>query len=58
MALISSRHKNVYKENIKNVTSAEERLYLRLLMVTDFISGMTDGYAQDLYSDLSSHRVW
>jgi len=28
-------------------------LYLRLLMVTDFISGMTDSYAKNLYQDLS-----
>ena len=26
-----------------------EELYLRLLMVTDFISGMTDSYARNLY---------
>jgi dGTPase len=26
-----------------------EKLYLRLLMVTDFISGMTDSYARNLY---------
>ncbi len=28
-------------------------LYLRLLMVTDFISGMTDSYARTLYRELS-----
>ena len=26
-----------------------EELYLRFLMVTDFISGMTDSYARNLY---------
>lgn len=28
-------------------------LYLRFLMVTDFISGMTDSYAKNLYQDLN-----
>lgn len=28
-------------------------LYLRLLMVTDFISGMTDSYAKNLYQELN-----
>lgn len=30
-----------------------ERLYLKFLMVTDFISGMTDSYAKGLYRDLN-----
>ncbi len=29
------------------------RLYLRLLLVTDFISGMTDSYAKNLYQELT-----
>lgn len=29
-----------------------ERLYLKFLMVTDFISGMTDSYAKGLYQEL------
>ena len=28
-------------------------LYLRLLLVTDFISGMTDSYAKNLYQELT-----
>lgn len=31
----------------------EYRLYLRLLLVTDFISGMTDSYAKNLYQELT-----
>lgn len=31
----------------------DEDLYLRLLMVTDYISGMTDTYARTLYRELS-----
>ena len=33
------------------------RLYLRLLMVTDFVSGMTDTYASTLYRELSGIEV-
>lgn len=29
-------------------------LYLRFLMVTDFISGMTDSYAKNLYQELNA----
>ena len=31
--------------------SAEDKLYLRILMITDFISGMTDNYAKQLYRE-------
>ncbi len=31
-------------------------LYLRFLMITDFISGMTDSYAQNLYQELNGIR--
>ena len=31
-------------------------LYLRFLMVTDFISGMTDSYAKNLYQELNKVR--
>ena len=30
-------------------------LYLRFLMVTDFISGMTDSYAKNLYQELNAY---
>ena len=30
-----------------------EKLYLRLMLVTDFVSGMTDSYAKDLYQKLN-----
>jgi len=32
--------------------SEQERLYLRILMITDYISGMTDNYAKKLYREL------
>ena len=31
-----------------------ERLYLRLLLVTDYICGMTDSYAKQLYQELKA----
>lgn len=30
-------------------------LYLRFLMITDFISGMTDSYAKNLYQELNAY---
>ena len=30
-----------------------ENLYLRFLLVTDYISGMTDSYAKNLYQELN-----
>ena len=32
--------------------SEQEKLYLRILMLTDYISGMTDNYAKRLYQEL------
>lgn len=32
----------------------QEKLYLRILMITDYISGMTDNYEKKLYQDLFS----
>lgn len=55
--LISERYKEIYRDTIKNITSEEEKLYYRLLMVTDFISGMTDSYAQNLYQELSGRKI-
>lgn len=57
MDIISPNYKRVYKlsaESIDGSGSAEgEKLYLRLLLVTDFISGMTDHYAKSLYQELN-----
>ncbi|GAB6107800.1 deoxyguanosinetriphosphate triphosphohydrolase [Fusibacter bizertensis] len=50
--LISESHTHVYRETSVN-SSESEKLYLRLLMVTDFISGMTDSYAKELYNELN-----
>ena len=44
-----------YKQDYINAKTHKEGydLYLRLLMVTDYISGMTDTYARTLYRELS-----
>lgn len=43
------------KEDYRKARTGDEgyNLYLRFLMVTDFISGMTDSYAKNLYQDLN-----
>lgn len=33
--------------------SEQEKLYLRLLLVTDYVSGMTDSFARDLYQEVN-----
>lgn len=44
-----------YKEDYLHAKTGDdaEDLYLRFLMVTDFISGMTDSYAKNLYQELN-----
>lgn len=53
VTLISENYRQTYKLYAKNARSEGEKLYLRLLLVTDFISGMTDSYAKDLYQKLN-----
>lgn len=52
MALVSDNYKAIYKIYSEG-KSEEEKLYLRLLLVTDSICGMTDSYAKRLYQELS-----
>ena len=52
MALISENYKSVYRSCSEGKGEAE-KLYLRLLLVTDYICGMTDNYAKRLYQELS-----
>lgn len=49
--LISENHKIDY--NSSKTGNEAYDLYLRLLMVTDYISGMTDSFARTLYRELS-----
>lgn len=44
-----------YLQDYKSTRTGDEKtdLYLRLLIVTDFLSGMTDSYARTLYREVS-----
>ena len=50
---ISDNYKNAYHRQARGKTE-EEKLYLRLLLVTDYICGMTDSYAKRLYQELNA----
>lgn len=52
--LISILSEN-YKEDYRcaRTENEAENLYLKFLMVTDYISGMTDSYAKNLYQELN-----
>ena len=52
MNIVSDNYKQSYRHHSKG-KSDEEKLYLRILLVTDFISGMTDSYAKDSYQELN-----
>ena len=48
-----SFHKRIF--NIRRLIgkSEAEKLYLRLLLVTDYVCGMTDSYAKRLYQEMN-----
>ena len=50
--LMSENYLRIYKFYSKDA-GEEEKLYLRLLMVTDFVCGMTDSYAKRMYQELN-----
>ncbi len=52
MSLVSENYKTIYKIYSKDKNDTE-KLYLRLLLVTDSICGMTDSYAKSLYQELN-----
>lgn len=51
--LISENYRQTYHMYARSAKNEQEKLYLRLLLATDFISGMTDSYAKDLYQGLN-----
>ena len=53
VSFISSNYKNAYHYHAKGKTDVE-KFYLRLLLVTDYICGMTDSYAKRLYQELKA----
>ncbi|EOS71208.1 hypothetical protein C818_01216 [Lachnospiraceae bacterium MD308] len=50
---ISDNYKNAYHRQAREKTETE-KLYLRLLLATDYICGMTDSYAKRLYQELNA----
>lgn len=52
MCMISENYRQIYTKYSEG-KSDKEKLYLRLLLVTDFVCGMTDSYAKRLYQELS-----
>lgn len=52
ISFISDNYKRAYHYHSQG-KSEEEKLYLRLLLVTDDICGMTDSYAKRLYQELT-----
>lgn len=53
ISFISSNYKKAYHYHAEGRTEAE-KLYLRLLLVTDYVCGMTDSYAKRLYQELKA----
>ncbi len=53
MALVSDNYKAIYRI-FSEGKPEEEKLYLRLLLITDYICGMTDTYAKNLYQELNA----
>lgn len=52
VSFISDNYMNAYHHQAKGKSEAE-KLYLRLLLVTDYVCGMTDSYAKRLYQELN-----
>lgn len=52
VALISDNYKNAYRLQAEGKGEVE-KLYLRLLLVTDYVCGMTDSYAKRLYQEMN-----
>lgn len=53
ISFISENYKSAYHCHAQG-KSEQERLYLRLLLVTDYICGMTDSYAKRLYQEMNA----
>lgn len=52
VSFISDNYKNAYRLQAEEKNEAE-KLYLRLLLVTDYVCGMTDSYAKRLYQEMN-----
>ena len=52
VSFISDNYKNAYRLHTRGKSQAE-KIYLRLLLVTDYVCGMTDSYAKRLYQEMN-----
>ena len=52
ISFVSENYKKIYHIYSQG-KSEDEKLYLRLLLVTDYVCGMTDSYAKRLYQELN-----
>lgn len=52
VSFISDNYKNAYRLQAQGKGEAE-KLYLRLLLVTDYVCGMTDSFAKRLYQEMN-----
>lgn len=50
--LLSKNYLDAYRSSCDSALNENDKLYQRLLLATDFISGMTDSYAKRLYREL------
>lgn len=53
VSFISDNYRKAYHYHAEGKTEIE-KLYLRLLLVTDYVCGMTDSYAKRLYQELKA----
>lgn len=51
-SIISANYMKICERNCEGKTDSEQ-CYNRLLLVTDYVCGMTDGYARELYRSIS-----
>lgn len=52
ISFISDNYKSAYRHQAQGKSEAE-KLYLRLLLVTDYVCGMTDSFAKRLYQEMN-----
>lgn len=57
-ALISSNYKYICEKKVSGLKyNSQDRIYNKLLLVTDYISGMTDTYAKDMFHLLTANDI-
>lgn len=55
--LLSRNYVDNYFDSVQAIQDDKEKVYYRLLLATDFISGMTDTYAKTLYQDIKGIKM-